>query len=37
MATALDHAQKAAQQFAASQLEDELSLARRLIDYLSAV
>ncbi|MFL6047349.1 MAG: ATP-binding protein [Propionibacteriaceae bacterium] len=36
-AAALDHAQKAANQFAASQLGDELSLARRLIDELGEV
>lgn len=37
IAAALDHAQRAAQQFATAQLNDELSLARRLIDDLSAV
>jgi tetratricopeptide (TPR) repeat protein len=36
-AAALDHAQRAAHQFAASQLDDELSMARSLIDDLSAV
>jgi tetratricopeptide (TPR) repeat protein len=36
-AAALDHAQRAAKQFAASQLDDELSLASRLIDDLGAV
>jgi hypothetical protein len=36
-AAAVDHAQRAAQQFAASQLDDELSLARRLIDDLGDV
>jgi class 3 adenylate cyclase/tetratricopeptide (TPR) repeat protein len=36
-AAAVDHAQRAAQQFAASQLDDEWSLARRLIDDLGNV
>jgi class 3 adenylate cyclase/tetratricopeptide (TPR) repeat protein len=36
-AAALDHAEKAAHQFAVSQLDDELSVARRLIDDLGEV
>jgi hypothetical protein len=36
-AAALDHAQRAADQFAASQLDDEMNQARKLIDDLTTV
>ena len=35
LAAALDHAQRAADQFAASQLDDEMNQARKLIDDLT--
>jgi len=37
LAAALDHAQRAADQFAASQLDDEMNQARKLIDDLTTV
>jgi len=36
-AAALDHAQRAADQFAASQLDDEMNQARKLIDDLTTL